>query len=582
MRKRILTVLAVLGVLALAAAVWAGYTFREAEQHLRVAQAELEQARTDLQDLDGPAARDSVMAAQGQSAAAARLANRWIWRLAAVVPGLGDSADAARAVVLAADSAVTALVGITDGVAALDAENLVDGTTVNLESVAAAGTAAQAGIGPLEQAQAYLAGAPQASDGAWVVGPIADAQAQLGANVDELASTASALKEAGELLPGALGADGPKTYLVAVQAPSETRGTGGLLGTWAVVRADRGKITVVDSGANEDLPDLPRMPRGMDAGYLQRYHDDPTLVANMNLSPDFPVAAQLWLDSWQKKTGQRLDGVVGLDVTALGRLLTATGTTLTGPDGATYDGAGFADFALRGVYDKFPDLADTPARRAYQDALGQKATAALLGLDNPVAVLRAAADLVGHRRIAVWVADPATQEVLAGTQLGHSLQPARPHSVEPVLNNVGWSKLDTYIDRTFDYTVGRCPDENGQVRSELTMTLVSDIPPGTVLPEYVVGTVPKKADGPVNQVYLQVHLPPGAVVADVLVDGKSSQWGQFEEAGRPMAGVLLGLPPRQDRVVQVVFDEPADDAAGQVLVQPMARDAQVTVGERGC
>lgn len=579
MRNRILAGVAVLAVLLLAAAVWAGYTFRQAEQHLRVAQAELEQARTDLQNLDGQAARDSVNAAQGQSTAAAGLANRWIWRLTAAVPKVGDSADAARAIVLAADSAVTALAGITDSMAALDPENLVEGSTVNLEAVTAAGAAAQTGIEPLEQAQAYLAAAPQ---GAWVVAPIAQAQEQLAANVDELVATASALQQAGELLPGALGAQEPKTYFVAVQAANETRGTGGLLGTWAVVRADQGKVKVVAAGANEDLPDLARMPGGMAADYLQRYRDDPTLVANMNLSPDFPVAAQLWLDSWQKKTGRRLDGVLALDTKAVGRLLTATGTTLTGPDGATYDGAAFADFALRGVYEKFPDLADTPARRAYQDALGMSATKALLQLDNPVAVLRAAADLVGERRVAVWVADPATQEVVGDSLLGHSLQPARPHSVEPVLNNVGWSKLDGFIDRSFDYTVGRCPDENGLVRSELTTTLVSDIPLGTVLPEYMVGTVPKSGDGPVNQVYLQAHLPPGAEVVEVLVDGEPAQWSPYQEAGRPMAGVLVGLPPRQDREVRVVFTEPADDAAGEVLVQPMARDAQVTVRDRGC
>jgi hypothetical protein len=162
------------------------------------------------------------------------------------------------------------------------------------------------------------------------------------------------------------------------------------------------------------------------------------------------------------------------------------------------------------------------------------------------------------------------------------LQPAAPHSVEPVLINVGWSKLDSYIDRTFEYVVGRCPSADGRVRSEMKMTFRSDIPPGTVLPEYVVGTVPMRPDGPVNQLFLQVHLPPGAEVVDVYVDGKLSQSTPFVEAGRPAVGVLLELPPRQDMDVQITFDEPGNGAEGEVQVQPMYRDAQVSVRDRGC
>jgi hypothetical protein len=68
----------------------------------------------------------------------------------------------------------------------------------------------------------------------------------------------------------------------------------------------------------------------------------------------------------------------------------------------------------------------------------------------------------------------------------------------------------------------------------------------------------------------------------VLVDGKSSAWLSFKEAGRPAVGVDLSLPPREVKEVRLVLDEPASGAAGTVQVQPMARDALVSVRERGC
>jgi hypothetical protein len=97
-----------------------------------------------------------------------------------------------------------------------------------------------------------------------------------------------------------------------------------------------------------------------------------------------------------------------------------------------------------------------------------------------------------------------------------------------------------------------------------------------------VGTVPEGPSGPINKLFLQVHLPESADVVDVLVDGKSSPWVSFSEAGRPVVGLNVSLPPREVQEITVDFDEPADGGPGTVLAQPMARDAQIDVRERTC
>ena len=151
-----------------------------------------------------------------------------------------------------------------------------------------------------------------------------------------------------------------------------------------------------------------------------------------------------------------------------------------------------------------------------------------------------------------------------------------------MLINVGWSKLDTYIDREFEYGVGRCMDANGDVRSTLTMRFTSDLPEGVELPEYVVGAVPVGPTGPVNRLILQSHLPAGAEILEVEVDGESSNYFDFMEAGRPAVGYVLDLEPRVPREVKVLFREPGDAGPGEVLVQPMARAAAVRVVDRAC
>lgn len=582
-RRGRLAILAVLlaGTVLLGVVGYAGLAMYRAQEHLVATRDELLAARSAIGEFDIKAATRSIAAAERDAHSAALAARNPGWRWIAGIPKVGDTPRAARELALAAEAATTAVADLGRASEAIGSKHLIDHGAVDLALVSMAGGAAAAAASALDTAAEHVAAMPTATAGDWVTQSVDSAGDQMGEQVAELRSVTAALEQAGALLPGLLGANGPRDYFLAVQAPNESRGTGGLVGTWAVVRADVGRVSVVRVGSNGDLPDLPRMPRWVADDYLARYSDDPTLFPNANVSPDFPVAARLWLESWRKQTGARLDGAIGIDVTAIGALLDAVGAKLTGPDGRRITGAEFPDFALSGIYKLFPDGADAAARKDYQEALAAQAIKAVLAAEDPVALVRALSAQVNERRVAVWSADAPTQRALAKSPLAHSLAPGAAHSVEPVLINVGWSKLDTYIGRQFQYRVGRCPDATGSVRSELRMRFKSDLPEGT-LPSYVVGDVPVGRSGPLNKLVLQVHLPPGSEVLDVDVDGLSSQFWDFTEAGRPAVGYVLELEPRVEREVRVRFREPADGRPGRVLVQPLARGAKVTVTDRKC
>jgi hypothetical protein len=108
-------------------------------------------------------------------------------------------------------------------------------------------------LAPLKAAQPALAHASteltavtamvQTLSGNGVLSPVRNAGQQL---TSQLTSFTSQLNDAGlaaKLLPPMLGGAGPRRYLVVMQDNAEVRGTGGLLGAYAIVEATTGSRT---------------------------------------------------------------------------------------------------------------------------------------------------------------------------------------------------------------------------------------------------------------------------------------------------------------------------------------------------
>ena len=119
--------------------------------------------------------------------------------------------------------------------------------------------------------------------------------------------------------------DRPQTFLLAFQNSAEARGTGGILGSYAIIKIENGKLTVQKTGSNAGLKSLEEIPLKMPAEYGALYRSDPAIWQNSNLSPHFPYGAEIWMELWRLQTGQKLDGVIAVDPTALSYILRATG-----------------------------------------------------------------------------------------------------------------------------------------------------------------------------------------------------------------------------------------------------------------
>jgi len=151
-------------------------------------------------------------------------------------------------------------------------------------------------------------------------------------NLDGLLATISGVKEkvywAGEVASEAswiLGDDSKRVYLVLLQNNMELRPTGGYIGSFALVSVEGGKLIDFEVqdvfSADGQLkghvePPLPIKKYLGEAGWFLR---------DSNWDPEFSVSAQRAEWFLDKEIGVSVDGVIGVDLEAVKKLLDVTG-----------------------------------------------------------------------------------------------------------------------------------------------------------------------------------------------------------------------------------------------------------------
>ncbi|WP_327006758.1 DUF4012 domain-containing protein [Dactylosporangium sp. NBC_01737] len=345
---------------------------------------------------------------------------------------------------------------------------------------------------------------------------------------------------AARLLPAMLGAAGPRTYLVLFQNLAEVRATGGMMGAYVVLRADKGAVSIVEQGAaatgigSFPTPVLPLDPDQEDL------HTDRlgTYPADVNLTPDFPTAAALYREMYRLRSGRAVDGVLATDPVALAYLLQATGPVdvaggpaLTGPTAVRR--------LLSEVYLTIPDQ---PSQDAFfagaAKAVFEKLTGAAFSTTKLVPALRQAAQ---ERRLLAWSAHPQEQAELAATVFAGTL-PAedgdRP-TVGVFLNDGTGAKLGYYMTREASLVPGECL-EDGSRHLRLTVRLASNAP-RSGLPRSVLGL--GLAGEYTIRTNVMVYLPSGGAPVDATQDGAPVDYGSGVELGRTVAVFTVDLAP---------------------------------------
>ncbi|GAC1445732.1 MAG: hypothetical protein NVSMB55_28270 [Mycobacteriales bacterium] len=421
----------------------------------------------------------------------------------------------------------------------------------------------------------------QAGGSAGLLPSVARGRRRLIAQVVQLGSLLRTAAGTAWVAPAMLGSAGTRHYFVAFQNNAEARGTGGLVGAYAILTADQQGVRFTTVGSDRDLESLPPPRLDLGAQYRRLYGPDSAAWQNANLSAHFPYAAQLWLDMWYRRTGQRLDGAVATDPVALSYLLEATGPLRLG---------GSTVVSSRDVVAQTEQIAyvrfaqQNLVRKQFLLTVAKAVVARLLGAGRPSvqAILPALARAAKERRLDVWSAHPGEQRALMGTAVAGEV----PATLQPfaflVVNNSGGNKIDFYLQRKLRYELASC--DSGRRRTRVVVTLLNAAPPGA-LPAVVDGRLDLAAGAVragTSALLVSVLLTSGAAPTSVVLDGRPVEAVQGWERGHPVVVVRVELARGQRRQLALQLMEPARNLPILVPVQPLVHEQHTVIGAARC
>ncbi|GEL95838.1 DUF4012 domain-containing protein [Cellulomonas composti] len=554
----------VLVVVALVAALaWVGYRAYGAVNALQDARVQLDDVTAEHGLAQLQAIDERLPAVQDATARARERVEDPVWSLAEHAPWLGAQLVAVRTVAQSLDDvAVGALPAAEDAGALLTGDGLrgADGR-IDL----AAMSAVQAPLASSAQIATDAAGRVAAIDRGPLVGPLRDAVVTVDDALDEASSTLTSAATTAALMPGMLGADEPRTYLVLALNSAELRSAGGIVGSALVVRVDDGEVTLVQQKAARHVahPDEPVVALTADEVDVQGENVG-RWIQDTVMTPDFPRTAQLARELWLADGGPDVDAVLALDPVAVQLMLEATGP-LALPDGTVVDSKDFLQRTLRGVYLEAPD--DAAADEYFASVAAGLLAAVASGAGESDEVVSAALEATDQRRVRVWSADPDEQATLAATTLGGAFLSGQDGaSVGVFLDDATAGKLD--YDLTADVTVEDLECSGAAPTATVRIALAYD-PPADLLTwrDEILGTREESVPRGWLATRVTVFGPQGTELP-TLRTGDGFAGRAASEAGRPVQQVSSLLAPGES--VTYLATVPVVDGRVDVWTTPTA------------
>jgi hypothetical protein len=273
------------------------------------------------------------------------------------------------------------------------------------------------------------------------------------------------------VLPGILGEEEKRTYLIGFQNSAEARGTGGAILQFALltiedgdVKLDRdqtGTIYEIDKERQQLLIDLPP-----DAWY-QATIPDTRRFGNANWSPDFPLATKLLLAYAEESDPDfpRIDGVIGVAPQAMEEIMPSIGKLKVG--GRTIGDREIVKFVLNEQYARYP-YADKRRRklRVLVDRFYEK----LFDPKKPFGLLAGMSDALAGKHMQIWMRDRDEQAFIERMNWDGGIErKEKGDYLYIVEQNVGGNKLD-YFDAQEDSVAIRLDGKDSVTTTRVSIT----------------------------------------------------------------------------------------------------------------
>ena len=389
----------------------------------------------------------------------------------------------------------------------------------------------------------------------YLAAPVHDAVVKIERQLARVAKEARHANDAADLATAIFGGAGVRHYLLIITNNAESRATGGFTGSYSVITAENGKLTVGDivrtSEWNAALRELPRVVWKAPRDYIRRYapfHPETTLQ-NVNLSPDFPSVTQVLLSLAPQAGVGAVDGVMSVDPAGLAALLQLTGPVAVADWPTPISADNVVDVTLRDAYAKYPD--DTGDRvnllSEVAHAAVDKATTGSLGKPSQIAKTLGEAAHAGH--IILGFARPQEQALAEELGVAMHMTKAPSDSIGLTTSNSGGNKIDYYMHRDVDYRVALTPNQDATqaiAHARLDTTLTNTAP-SEGLPQIVIGPFDQRFVAGQSRNFVSLYSPLQFV--DTGIDGNFQVVAPNREQGHNVVSVYADVFAKSSKKV---------------------------------
>jgi Protein of unknown function (DUF4012) len=281
--------------------------------------------------------------------------------------------------------------------------------------------------------------------------------------IDTIHSGLVGIEEFQKLVPvltEILGGNGVRTYLIEQVNPAELRPGGGFIGSYSVLKADHGAITLVASGNSYEL--VPSRPSPGQRGYVAPpgplHEFVPTAswsFVDSNFFPDFPSNAKAAEQFVVPQLKTPVDAVIAMDYYTVAAMLKVTGPMAVPGYPITVNADNIVPLLIQ--YDLEQGYTHKAILGAIAGPLFQRVLTVPPGQwPNLITTL---SDLVTHRNLQVYFNDPAAQAEMDRFGWTGTLNPT--HAVDYMMEteaNLGGTKANYFVNRSYTLTLSHVGD----------------------------------------------------------------------------------------------------------------------------
>lgn len=560
-RRRRLLWIGIPSLVILLLLAWLGFRVLTVKTSLEAAQASLQDAQA------GGDVSSAIESVSREAGTAASAAGDPVWRAAEVIPWAGDNLRGVRVAAEALDVVANRI-----GKPVIDMQRDGQGSILSraLPVIADGGEA----LAPLTAELAAL----ETNDA--LIGPVKG-------GVVQVSQVLSGLQPVLDLLPGLLGADGAKNYLLVFQNNAESLPLGGSAASQTMIRADNGSLAIVGQASSTTFDGIGDV--GVEISDALRTLYGVTYGTRINMSvtrPDWPSAAQMVAAFWNKRVDKtHVDGAISIDPLALSRILLATGPiTVPGPEGdIELNNENAVEILLTKTYEWWD--AYTPEGAVGSDAFFAATAAKVFeavssGAFDLKDMAWAVSESIDRGSIMAWMEDPEEQAFIESSGKLAGILPT-DNSVETALGvyfrDVSASKIDYYLRTSIDASM-TCADGLTRVTASATMNLDITQEAAEALPAYVQSY---RNGSTYYSKHVFFYAPPGMEIESMRMEGdwvKPFREGNMD-LGRVVAPFESRMPPGSTVTVEVTFVGDGEFGPLSIRSTPMVKPTEVEVSD---